>query len=41
MGTNGNLAFSELELMTNMTEMTHQDALAQIKRGAMKCWKTN
>ncbi len=34
MGTNGNLAFSELELMTNMTEMTHQDALAQIKRGA-------
>src|SRR3989338_2864119 len=26
--------FSELELMTNMDETTHQNALAQIKRGA-------
>src|SRR3990167_2273944 len=34
MGTNGNLAFSKLELIMNMTEMTHPDVLAQIKRGA-------
>src|SRR5574340_244494 len=31
---NGNLTFSELESTMNMTETTHQDALAQIKRGA-------
>src|SRR3989338_2529997 len=34
MGTNGNLVFSRLELTMNMTEITHQDALALIKRGA-------
>jgi tyrosyl-tRNA synthetase len=34
MGMNGNLALPEFELMTNMTETIHQDALAQIKRGA-------